>query len=180
MFLYHNSSLIYNLTKCLAGQAFYIKSAYIYKYWDVPGKGAGTNADGKQLAMWDLDEEADRKFKFSPSGDNSWIFIQAQNGGRVVDIQNNGKENGLKVQLWDSNKGNAQKFAIMFTSPTTCVFRTHNWKAIDIKGGHSDDWKNNGAKLNQYSPHYGKNQQFQLIYADGPNKGKGYIFEKAK
>ncbi len=75
------------------------------------------------------------------------------------------------------NGNNSQKFAIQFTSPTTFSLRTMSWQSIDIKGGTSDAWKENGAELIMYDSHYHVNQQFQLIYADGPNKGKIYRFD---
>jgi hypothetical protein len=157
-------------------QVFYIKSLYINKYIDLPGTGAETNANGKGFIMWDKDDGGDRKFKIIPTGDHSWVNIQAQNGGRYVAVPSNSKEDGVQIILYDKTGGNDQKFAIMFSSPTSFVIRTGNWKAIDIKGGSSDDWKQNGAHLIQYNPHYGPNQQFQLIYADGPKAGQVFRF----
>ncbi len=158
-------------------QAFLIKAAYTNKYWDLPGKGTATNVNGKGFTMWDLDEGGDRKFKFQPSGDYSWVNIVVQNGGRMVSVPSNSKEKGKQIVLWDANNSPAKKFAILFTSPTTFALVTNNWKVIDIYGGGSDAWKQNGAKLTQWDAHYKKNQQFKLIYADGPNKGKTYNFK---
>ncbi len=158
-------------------QNFFIKAAYTNKYFDLPGRGAETNGNGKAFAMWDNDEDGDRKFKILPTGDNSWVNIQVQNGGRFMAVPSNSNKEGEPIILYDKTNGNDQKFAIMFTSPTTFVIRTNNWKAIDIQGGGSDDWKQNGAKLIQYNVHFGKNQQFQLVYADGPNKGQVYKFK---
>jgi len=161
-------------------QAFLIKAAYTNKYWDLPGKGTATNVNGKGFTMWDLDEGGDRKFKFQPSGDHNWVNIIVQNGNRMVSVPSNSKEKGKQIVLWDANNSPAKKFAVMFTSPTTFALVTNNWKVIDIYGGGSDDWKKNGAKLTQWDAHYKKNQQFKLIYADGPNKGKTYNFIKKK
>ena len=161
-------------------QAFLIKSAYTNKYWDLPGTGTATNVNGKGFTMWDLDEGGDRKFKFQPSGDNSWVNLVVQNGGRMVSVPSNSKDKGKQIVLWDVNNSPAKKFAVMFTSPTTFALVTNNGKVIDIYGGSSDDWKQNGAKLTQWDAHYLKNQQFKLIYADGPNKGKIYNFLKMK
>ena len=157
-------------------QNFYIKSAYIDKYFDLPGDEKAGNANGKEFQMWGMDEGKDRIFKILPTGDHSWINIQAQNGGRFLAVPGNSNKEATTLILYDKTNGDDQKFAIMFTSPTTFVLRTHNWKATDIKGGGSDDWKQNGAKLMQYNDHYGKNQQFQLIYADGPKKGQAFNF----
>jgi hypothetical protein len=157
-------------------QSFYIKNAYTNKYLDLPGQGSENNVNGKGFVMWDKDDGGDRKFKILPTGDHSWINIQAQNGGRFIAVPSNTNTNGTQLILYDKTNGNDQKFAIMFTSPTTFVIRTHNWKTVDIAGGTSDEWKQNGAKIIQYDTHFGPNQQFQLIYADGPKAGQIYTF----
>ncbi len=161
-------------------QNFHIKSAYTNKYFDLPADENSANANGKEFNMWDLDGGKDRIFKIHPSGDARWVNIQVQNGGRYMAVPSNSDKEGVNIILYDKTNGNDQKFAIMFTSPTTFVLRTNNWRAVDIKGGGSDEWKQNGAKVMQYGDHYGKNQQFQLIYADGPNKGRTYNFVEGK
>jgi hypothetical protein len=163
-----------------AEQNFHIKAAYIDKYFDLPGDEISSNANGKEFNIWDLDGGKDRVFKILPAGDHSWVNIQAQNGGRFFAVPSNSNQDHVKMILNDKTNGNDQKFALMFTSPTTFVIRTNNWKAVDIEGGGSDDWKKNGAKLIQFGDHYGKNQQFQLIYADGPKKGQLYNFLEGK
>lgn len=159
-------------------QNFYIKSAYTNKYLDLPGDQNAGNANGKGFQMWDLDGGTDRMFKVLPSGDASWVYIQVQNGGRFMAIPSNTDKDAVQIILYDRTNSNDQKFAIMFTSPTTFVLRTHNWKAMDISGGTSDAWKTNGAAIIQYPVHFGPNQQFQLIYADGPKKGQTFNFLK--
>jgi len=156
-------------------QRFYIKCAYTNKYWDLPGTGGATNQNGKGFALWDLDNGGDRKVRILPSGDHSWVNIEVQNGGRWVSVPGNSKENRKQIVLWDKNNSPAKKFAIMFTSPSTFVLRTHNWKAIDAEGGPAN-YRKNGARLIQWDPSYKANQQFQLIYADGPKKGQVYKF----
>ena len=160
-----------------ANQSFYVKAAYSNKYWDIGGKGAETNKNGKKLIIWDLDNGGDRKYQFKPSGDHSWIFVQVQNGGRVFDIVGKGGKNGEKIQIWDKTGSNDQKFAIQFTSPTTFVLRTKSWKAIDMRGAKINS---NGTDLVEWDTNYSPAQQFQLIYADGPNKGKVFNFLKDK
>ena len=121
----------------------------------------------------DLDGGSDRMFKISPSGDHSWVHMVVQNGGRYVDVQGGKSDNGQAIQLYDKNGSNAQKFAILFTSPTTFVLITNFWKAVDAKGGNIND---NGTPLIQWNTNYGAAQQFQLIYADGPKKGQVFNF----
>ena len=70
-------------------QAFYIKTAYSNKYFDLPGGGKDTNKNGLNFKIWDFDRGGDRKYKFIPSGDHSWINIQVQNGGKYMAIPSN-------------------------------------------------------------------------------------------
>lgn len=158
-------------------QSFYVKAAYSDKYWDIGGSGAETNKNGKKVIMWSLDGGADRKYRFIPSGDHSWVFVQIQNGGRVFDIVGKGGKNGEKIQIWDKQGNKDQKFAVQFTSPTTFSLRTKAWKSVDMKGGKIN---NNGTHLIEYSSNFSSAQQFTLIYADGPNKGKVFNFLKGK
>ena len=82
-------------------------------------------------------------FRFLPSGDASWLNIQCQNGGKVLDVKGTGGVNGKAIQLWDYTGAQDQKFALQFTSPNTFVVRTYAWKSLDIVGNPNDgnDWK---------------------------------------
>jgi hypothetical protein len=160
-----------------ANQSFHVKAAYSDKYWDIPGTGGETNKNGKKVKIWSLDGGADRKYRFKPSGDHSWVFVELQNGGKVFDIVGKGGKNGEQIQIWDKSGSNDQKFAVQFTSPTTFSLRTKSWKSVDMKSAKIHD---NGTHLIEWDTHYGPAQQFQLIYADGPNKGKTYNFLKGK
>ncbi|MBI9106556.1 MAG: RICIN domain-containing protein [Spirochaetales bacterium] len=161
-----------------ANVKFLVKSAYSSKFWDIPGTGGATNANGKKLNMWSLDDGWDRMFAFVPSGDNAWLYIQCQNGGKVLDVAGTGGVNGKAIQLWDYTGSNDQKFALQFTSPTTFAVRTNAWKNFDIVGNPSegDEWKKDGQQIQTYDAGYRADQQFQLIYADGPNKGQVFRF----
>ncbi len=155
---------------------FHIKAAYSNRTWDIPGAGAETNANGKPLQLWDPSEQPDRKFKILPSGDARWINIQIQNGGRFVAIGKNSSANREPAIIFDKTNGNDQKFAIMFTSPTTFTIRTKNWKTLDCAGGPAN-YNKNGTPIIQWDDTRASNQQFQLIYSDGPNKGKPFVFQ---
>ncbi len=156
-----------------AGQNFYIKCSYSDKYFDLGGADTENNINGKELITWNLDGGGDRIFKIISANAHSWVNIQIQNGGRFVSIPSNRSENGVSLIIHDKTNGNDQKFAIMPTSPTTFVLRTNNWKAVDVEGGTVTE---NGKRILQWDTHFGASQQFQLIYADGPNKGQVYRF----
>ncbi len=156
-------------------QSFYIRPAYSKKYWDLGGDGAATNKKGKRFKLWTLNNGGDRKYKFKPTGDHSWLNIEVQNGGRRVDCKGaKVKSNGTPLHLWDAHGGDAQKFAVKPTSKHTFVLFSKGYKAVDVKGGKIHD---NGAELHLWSKHYGPSQQWVLEYASGPNKGKLYEFK---
>ncbi|MEN9444115.1 MAG: hypothetical protein RIS47_1005, partial [Bacteroidota bacterium] len=156
-----------------ANQNFFIRCAYSNQYWDIPGRGGETTANGVGFKLWDLsDEDGDRKFKIVPAGQDSWVNIVPQNGGKFVTIPANSRDEGTKLCLW-TKESNSQMFAIYPTSPVTFTIRTNNWYAIDVAGG---DYRKKGSDLCQWGLHYGPNQQFVLIFADGPNKGKALVF----
>ena len=161
-------------------QEFFIKAAYTDKYWDIGGIGDETKGNGKKLQMWDLGKGGDRRYKFLPTGHGRWINIQIQNDGRHVDLEGGSTKNGTRLHIWDGHDGASQRFALQPTSPTTFSLRTKGWKSVDIRNEASNAWKENGADLILYDTHYGSNQQFQLIYADGPNKGQPYHFFPSK
>jgi hypothetical protein len=157
-----------------AEQRFFIKCAWSNKYWDIPGDGdVNTNKSGAKFAIWDLNSGNDRIYKILPSGDASWINIQVQNGGKFVAIGGNSDRSGEPLQLWGKTNANDEKLAIQPTSPTTFVLRTNKWKAVDVASG---DINKNGNALHQWDLHFGQGQQFELIYADGPQKGQAYRF----
>ncbi|NOQ26620.1 MAG: hypothetical protein GQ564_14775 [Bacteroidales bacterium] len=172
----HQLPVIYYIPN--SHQSFYIKCAYSNKYWDLPGLGMPgamgftMNINGLAFQIWSLDIFFDRMFQFKGTR-HSWLNIQVQNGGKLVNVQGRSTENGAKIDLYQKHDGGVQRFAIQVTSPTTFVMRTQNWKTVDVAGGH---YGTDGAKLLQYDLHYGANQQFQLIYVDGPNKNKPVIF----
>jgi len=159
-------------------QKFYIKAAYTNYYWDISGSGAATNQNGAKFAMWEFGQEGDRIYKIKSANFYSWVNFEVQNGGRYLDVPGNTNANKTQLQLWDNNNGNGQKFAIQPTSRNTFVLRTMNWKAVDIKGGSSSDWKKKGAELIIYDLTFRANQQFVLVYADGPHKGNAYVFDR--
>jgi len=93
----------------------------------------------------------------------------------MLSVPGNTNKKGTQLTLWQDHNSNAIKFAVQFTSPTTFVLRTANWKAADVSGKKKNK---NGNKVIQWDVHFGNNQQFQLIYADGKKKGKVFNFLK--
>ncbi|MFW5974815.1 MAG: RICIN domain-containing protein [Bacteroidota bacterium] len=158
--------------------AFHIKNAYSNKYWDIGGTGWSTNANSKQIQIWDLDDGLDRKIKFIPSGDGPYYYLEFQNGGRFADVQGGNKNKRARIVLFDRKQNDNQKFKIVPVSPDRFVFvAKHSNRAIDVIGGKIND---NGTDLHQWDIHKGKSQQWKFIYADGPNKGKTFRLAEMK
>ncbi len=161
-----------------SNQDFLIKAAFCNnEYWDPDGDNAGK---GDKIKNWALDDGKDRLFRIKKSGDHSWIYIESGKSRKMVDIPNNSHKTGNQLRLWDGNSADAQKFAIEFTSPTTFVLVTKKWKSIDIYGNpdKGSSWRKNGNKIQVNRHGYSIDRHWQLIYADGPNVGKPYIFNK--
>lgn len=161
-----------------SNQNFFIKAAYgDNNYWDVNDEKAGK---GSKIGIWELDDGKDRIFRIVKSGDGLWMNIKSVRSGNLVDVPNNTDKNGTQLVLWEPNGGDNQKFAFEFTSPTSFVLRTKRWKSLSIKGNPAkgDDWLDNGRAVQLYDPEYNMDFHFQLIYADGPNAGKPYIFKE--
>jgi len=109
---------------------------------------------------------------------NQKFLVKSAYSDKYWDIPGTGGANGKAVQLWDFTGANDQKFALQYTSPTTFAVRTNAWKIFDIVGNPNDgnEWKKDGQQIQTYDPGYRADQQFQLIYADGPNKGQVFRF----
>lgn len=92
--------------------------------------------------------------------------IRSAMTGKCVDVASSSTADGAKVQQWDCNGTNAQKFHI---SPTSDGF----WKIINVNSGKGLDIKGvstaQNAEVHQWSYLGGANQQFQFI-ARGNNQ----------
>ncbi len=152
---------------------YYIRCRYGNKYWDLPGTAAQSNHNGAPLALWDLDNGADRRVRFVPAGGGYW-WIEFQNGGRRLDVKGKSRENGGALHVWNKHNGDSQKFKIVTHSPSYFILiAKHSGKAIDIEGG-KKNMKKNGAHLHQWRRHSDTSQQWTFVHADGPQKGKKF------
>lgn len=153
---------------------FHVKSAYSNKYWDIGGTGWSTNANSKQVQIWDMDSGTDRKVKFLPSGDKNYYYIEFQNGGRLADIQGGSKSNGANLVIYDRKYNDNQKFRVEpVGNGHYIIVAKHSNKAIDVSGGNSKV-NLNGRDLHQWDIHKGRSQQWEFIHASGPKKGRAF------
>ncbi len=161
----------YWATNIPKNQKFLVKSAYSSKVWDIQGGFK----NGSRLFTWSMGYGANQQFKFIPSGDHSWVYIQEQGSKRNVEVEGRKQTNDTKILIWDAHGANSQKFAVKPTSNFTCVILSNGWKAITV---HEDKINENGKGILLWDQHYHASQQYQLIYADGPKKGKPFMFFK--
>ncbi|TAJ08117.1 hypothetical protein DMA11_21730 [Marinilabiliaceae bacterium JC017] len=152
-------------------QKFMIKSATSDHYWDLKGDSDNsTNKNGTTLWLSrEMLHTNDKRYKLKRDQGN-WVYIQVQNGGRNINVdKGNLNRKGQPLELWDRKSDlTGQRFAIIPTSPTTCVIVTYTGLALqDID-----------RKIKQTTLNFTPRQHWKLIYADGPNKGKTYSFKK--
>ncbi|ATB32903.1 glycoside hydrolase family 19 protein [Melittangium boletus] len=104
-------------------------------------------------------DQIQREAIVSSISEGDYVIRSAQNN-KCVDIAASGTADGTKVQLWDCNGTNAQKFAI---SPTSDGY----WKIINVNSGKGFDIKEvsyaQNAELHQWSYVGGANQQFKFV-----------------
>lgn len=156
--------------KIKENQNFIIRNPQTGKVFDVSGKGEETNKNGAKVSLYKFQYDLDSQYKFIPtaSNDEGWQSIECQNGGRLVDVPGNGTKKGNGLQLWKSSGDSSQNFYFVATSDHTFLIGTNHNYAIDY----------NGEQLSIWEQHFGRNQQFELIFADGPMKDVVYKFAK--
>ena len=97
--------------------------------------------------------------------EGDYVIRSAQNN-KCIDIASSSTADGAKVQLWDCNGTNAQKFNL---APTSDGY----WKIINVNSGKGIDIKDvsyaQNAEVHQWSYVGGANQQFKFV-ARGNNQ----------
>jgi hypothetical protein len=162
--------------KIQENQNFIIMNPQTGKAFNIAGKSGENNKNGQAIRLYELQYDVnspydlDVQFKFIPTipKNEGWQSIECQNGGRLVDVPGDGSEKGRELQLWTPSKNGSEDFYFVAISDHTFLIGTNHNYAIDY----------NGEKLSVWGQHFGSNQQFELIYADGPMKNEVYKFQK--
>ncbi|MET0404491.1 MAG: RICIN domain-containing protein [Cystobacter sp.] len=88
-----------------------------------------------------------------------YVIRSAQNG-KCIDIASSGTADGTKVQLWDCNGTNAQKFTLSPTSDGYWkIINVNSGKGLDIKAGSTAQ----NAEFHQWTYKGATNQQFKFV-----------------
>lgn len=190
-----------NWKKEISSYHFYIKAASSDKVWDLPGKHPATAKRGLQFQLWSNDKDKYEKSFTFPQIRGTEYFAIRNLAGYIIDVSGKAKlsakemiekklkrkkfemktDNGAKIQTWDfDSKGvpEWQQWRLIIVDKNTVEFEnvsTH--KAIDMRGG-GKNISTNGTKIDSWDRNNSAAQQFQLIYADGPNEGQLLDFEK--
>ncbi|WP_434389961.1 glycoside hydrolase family 19 protein [Melittangium boletus] len=121
----------------------------------------------------------------------TYVIRSAQNN-KCLDIANSGTADGTKLQLWDCNGTNAQKFAVSATSDGYFkILNVNSNKAIDVKdvsyaqnaeihqwsyvGGNNQQWKIVGRGNNQFSLHARHTDMVMDLLWGSANNGTGFV-----
>ncbi len=114
---------------------------------------------------------AEEKF-YKILNEGVYILSSAINNNKVLDIPGAKKENGLNLQLWESNSTNAQKFKLNYVGEgyyeieTTCSGKVLDVEALGKKAG---------TRVIQYTRNNGNNQKWMIKDAGG-----GYYYLVSK
>jgi hypothetical protein len=125
-------------------------------FWDVPGKQP-TAKNGLQIQSWEMDEGADRKFKFVPSTRFPGYYeIHSGLSGYVMENEGGNpemKKNGTSIVLWQRHGGESQVFRIkhlgngrirIFNYAENAIHlmgrKNANGTEIAVWGDHDGDW----------------------------------------
>jgi hypothetical protein len=148
------------------GRTFIIQSALRYgvnqgAYWDF--SGVGNVGKDKRLQIWDLDNGADRKFRFIRSSSPGFYEIApASNRNMRIDVAGGDSHmanNGNKLVTWDRNGHKCQQFKFVHLGDGRFKIYTHAGHAICTDGRHSG----NGTKVNIWADHNGAWMEWYLI-----------------
>ncbi|MBQ3352559.1 RICIN domain-containing protein [Candidatus Saccharibacteria bacterium] len=128
----------------------------------------GSVANGAQIQLYDFNDSCAQKWYFAVDGDKYTIKSVCSN--KSLDVPDN-KSNvaGIKVQMYNSNNSNAQRFIIKDLSAAPLanniyVLKTTGGKVLDAEGG----LVSNGTKLQIYNVNYDRGQIYKVSrMADG-------------
>lgn len=165
---------------------FHLRVPGTDQYMDLGGSARRANRNGAQVQIWHLrgreKKAADRRVRFIPHvyADNAYI-VQFQNGGRVLDIRGNRNRRGKKIQAWKRKARRRSQIWRLVPHRSQrgryfLVTATSGRKkrCLDIKGGNKNIYKR-GTDYILWDWHKRRNQQLELVYANGPHKGRIYV-----
>ncbi|TAJ10109.1 hypothetical protein DMA11_19475 [Marinilabiliaceae bacterium JC017] len=155
----------------LTGTTFRIRNVRSGKYLDVPGYGRdASTSNGRNVQLWDLDDGADRKFKFEPAG-GGYYYIKPQHANVRLDVEGcwPGRpfchyykdEKGSPIQIWsfDTNKVGRWRLE-QVNNGQFLIINKYSGMAIDAKTKPVYD---NGCPVIQWKITYEDIQLWELI-----------------
>ncbi len=159
----------------ITGEYFYIQSAQAEKsmkgFWDLPGFNPKYEK-GAQLKVYTLETRVnDRLFKFEDAGDG-WYYIIPKNAERRgrIDVSGNKKGNGVKIQVWEENDSDAQKFKLKHLGQGEFKIYTKHGDILALAGKSHKD----GSVVHTWEDHEGPFTEWIFIMESDLKKNKYY------
>lgn len=146
---------------------FYIVSKCNGLYLDVNG---GNTQNGTNVQVYQGNKTKAQRFKFTKvpelvgkeltEGDGIYTISTALNDKKVLDVSAASYHNSGNIQLWESTKGQQQRFELTYNEKTKTytIMALHSGKVLDIAGGNIA----NGTNVQQYENNNTTSQQWIL------------------
>ncbi len=131
-------------------------------FWDVPGRQP-TAKNGLQIQCYDIDEGADRKFKFVASSRFPGYYeIHSALSGYVIENEGGNpemKKNGTSMVLWQRHGGESQVFRIKHMGNGRIRIYNYNENVVHLAGRKNA----NGTDIAVWADHDGDWMDWYLV-----------------
>ena len=120
-------------------------------------EGNGSNAQKFRLVLQYNFEKSEQVEQ------DTYNILSASNPKRGLDLENNNRNSGANIQIWDNTNNPAQKFELIYNNDNTYTIKVaSSGKVLDVENGKMTNWTN----VWQYEPNNTKAQKWFLIKND--------------
>lgn len=147
------------------GKGFTIVSVLSGNVLDVSG---ASNSNGANVWAYSSNSSSAQKWELhkveKTVDDGIYTISSGLSSSKALDVNAGSQDNGAKVQLWDSNKTLAQKWAVSYNNASGLytIRCARSGKSLDIPGA-SSAW---GLGIQQYDPNGTPAQLWRLVRND--------------
>jgi len=131
-------------------------------YWDQSGQPR-RYSKGSNLQLWSKDSgfNRDQQFRIFTRG-NGWYALRSRNGG-YVDVSGGRNADGVPIQVWSSNRSDAQRFRFRYLGGGRWKIYTRWGRIIASKGRNSG----NGTRIHTWRDHNDRSNEWYFVDAGG-------------
>lgn len=131
-------------------------------YWDQSGQPGRYNK-GSNLQLWSKDSgfNHDQQFRIFTRS-NGWYALRSRNGG-YVDVSGGRNADGVPLQMWNSNRSDAQLFRFRYLGGGRWKIYTRGGRIIASKGRNSG----NGTRIHTWRDHNDRSSEWYFVDAGG-------------